>query len=520
MPSSELFRTAVEEAGKLFGAGLAGMIRYVTDDAVIAVATWAAEGEHPEVRGVWPLEGDRLATAIFETGRPTREDDWGDVSGPIADFVREELGVSSSVGSPIVVEGRVWGALVVHSTTAQPLPATTQSRLANFTELIGTAVANAQARAEVGRLVDEQAALRRVATLVARESPSEEVFEAVAREAGQLLGVDAMHMGRYDDGGAITVAGWSRAGDHLPIGTRVELDESNVASAVFHSGRPARLDGYSAGTGPTADRLRQRMGVYSSVAVPIVVDGRLWGLMIASSKQQQPLPADTESRLLRFTGLAETAISNAEARAELAASRARLVTAADEERRRVVRDLHDGAQQRLVHTIVTLKLALEALQANQADGPGLVAEALDHAQQATAELRELSRGILPTILTRGGLCAAVQALASRTPVPVEVTVPADRLPAAVEATAYFVVAESLTNVAKHARATGATVQARVEDGTLQLQVRDDGAGGARPEGSGLVGLADRLAALDGQLRVESPAGRGTLVAADIPLPSP
>jgi signal transduction histidine kinase len=149
-----------------------------------------------------------------------------------------------------------------------------------------------------------------------------------------------------------------------------------------------------------------------------------------------------------------------------------------------------------------------------------VAEALDHAQQATAELRELSRGILPTILTRGGLRAAVQALASRTPVPVEVTVPADRLPAAVEATAYFVVAESLTNVAKHARATGATVQARVEDGTLQLQVRDDGAGGARPDGSGLVGLADRLAALDGQLRVESPAGRGTLVAADIPLPSP
>jgi PAS domain S-box-containing protein len=520
VPSSELFSTAVEEAGRLFGAGLAGMIRYVTDDAVIGVATWAAAGEHPEVRGVWPLEGDRLATAIFETGRATREDDWGDVSGPIADFVREELGVRSSVGSPIVVEGRVWGALFVHSTTAQPLPRTTPSRLAHFTELVGTAVGNAQARAEVGRLVDEQAALRRVATLVARESPPEEVFEAVAREAGQLLGVDAMHMGRYDDGAAISVAGWSRVGDHLPIGTSVKLDGSNVASVVFQSGRPARIDGYSPGTGPTADRLRQRMSVYSSVAVPIVVDGRLWGLMIASSKQQQPLPADTESRLLRFTGLAETAVSNAEARAELAASRARLVAAADEERRRVVRDLHDGAQQRLVHTIVTLKLALEALQAHQEDGPGLVAEALDHAQQATDELRELSRGILPTVLTRGGLREAIQALASRMPVPVEVTVSADRLLAAVEATAYFVVAESLTNVAKHAHATAATVLARVGDGTLQIQVRDDGAGGARPEGSGLVGLADRLAALDGQFRVESPAGCGTLVAADIPLPSP
>jgi signal transduction histidine kinase len=209
--------------------------------------------------------------------------------------------------------------------------------------------------------------------------------------------------------------------------------------------------------------------------------------MIASSKQQQPLPADTESRLLRFTGLAETAVSNAEARAELAASRARLVAAADEERRRVVRDLHDGAQQRLVHTIVTLKLALEALQAHQEDGPGLVAEALDHAQQATDELRELSRGILPTVLTRGGLREAIQALASRMPVPVEVTVSADRLPAAVEATAYFVVAESLTNVAKHAHATAATVLARVGDGTLHVQVRDDGAGGARPRAAVLSG---------------------------------
>jgi PAS domain S-box-containing protein len=520
VPPSELFGTAVEEAGKLFGAGLAGMIRYVADDAVIAAATWAAQGEHPEVRGVWPLEGDRLATAIFETGRATREDAWDSVSGPIADFVREVLGVRSSVGSPIVVEGRVWGALFVHATTAQPLPRTTESRLANFTELVGTAVANAQARADVGRLVDEQAALRRVATLVARESPSEEVFEAVAREAGQLLGVDAMHMGRFADGEAISVAGWSRAGDHLAVGTRVELDGTNVASVVFQSGQPARIDGYSAGAGPTADRLRQRMGVYSSVAVPIVVDRQLWGLMIASSKQQPALPADTESRLLRFTTLAETAIANAEARAELAASRARLVAAADEERRRVVRDLHDGAQQRLVHTIVTLKLAQEVLQANQEEAPGLVAEALDHAQRATDELRELSRGILPTVLTRGGLREAVQALASRTPVPVEVTVSADRLPSAVEATAYFVVAEALTNVAKHAGATGATVLAHVEAGTLQVRVRDDGAGGARPEGSGLVGLADRLAALDGQFRIESPAGGGTLVAADIPLRSP
>ena len=184
----------------------------------------------------------------------------------------------------------------------------------------------------------------------------------------------------------------------------------------------------------------------------------------------------------------------------------------------MVRDLHDGAQQRLVHTVVTLKMAEQALQSSQEPASELVAEALEQAERANAELRELAHGILPAVLTRGGLRAALEALASRAPVPVEVTVSVDRLPAAIEATAYFVVAEALTNLAKYARATGATVRAHVEDGILQLQVRDDGVGGARRDGSGLVGLADRLAVLDGQLRVESPAGGGTVIAADIPLP--
>jgi signal transduction histidine kinase len=205
--------------------------------------------------------------------------------------------------------------------------------------------------------------------------------------------------------------------------------------------------------------------------------------------------------------------------AYLAASRARIVAAADEERRRVVRDLHDGAQQRLVHTTVMLKLARRALENATEDLPALLTEALENAEQATAELRELAHGILPPVLTQGGLHAGVDALASRMPVPVENGVAVGRLPATVEATAYFVVAEALTNVAKHARAGHAAVGARIEDGTLGIQVRDDGIGGARPDGSGLLGLADRLAVLHGRLRVESPAGGGTLVTADIPLPA-
>jgi signal transduction histidine kinase len=260
------------------------------------------------------------------------------------------------------------------------------------------------------------------------------------------------------------------------------------------------------------------MGIRSAVGAPIVVDGRLWGVMVATSPEAGSLRADTESRLENFTELVATAISNTEAREEVAASRARIVAATDEERRRVVRDLHDGAQQRLVHTIITLKLARRAVQHEREDAAALLTEALDHAEQATAELRELSHGILPAALTQGGVRAGVDALASRMPVPVENGVSVGRLPAAVEATAYFVVAESLTNVAKHAQATGATVLARVQDGTLNVQVRDDGVGGARPDGSGLVGLADRLAVQDGRLRVQSPAGGGTLVAADIPLP--
>ena len=368
-----------------------------------------------------------------------------------------------------------------------------------------------------GALAEEQAALRRVATLVARGVPPADVFEAIAREAGRLLGVDAMHMGRYDTEGAISVAGWGRAGDHLPVGTRVELEGTNVASLVLQSGRPERIDGYSEAGGTTAERLRHRMRVSSSVAVPIVVDGRLWGLMIASSREDRPLPADTESRLLGFTELAEMAISNTEARTELAASRARVVAAADDERRRVVRDLHDGAQQGLVNTVITLKLAHRALERGDGDAVALVGEALGEAQRATDELRELAHGILPSVLTHGGLRAGVEALAGRMPLPVEVGVSVGRLPRPVEASAYFIVAEALTNVVKHSHAGRAEVTASLEDGMLRIEVRDNGAGGADPDGHGLVGMRDRVTALGGRLEIESPAGGGTLVAATLPL---
>jgi signal transduction histidine kinase len=410
-------------------------------------------------------------------------------------------------------------------TEGERLPDRIEDRLAGFTELVATTISNSASREKLARLADEQAALRRVATLVARGVPPPDVFAAVAHEVGVLIGVDVTHMARYElDGTATGVAAWSAAGDHKPVGTRVNTEGESIVGIVLRTGRPARMHSYEDAAGPAA-ALARELGLRSSVGAPIVVDRGLWGVMIVSSKGDRPLPGDTESRIAAFTELVATAISNTEAREEVAASReevaasrARIVAATDDERRRVVRDLHDGAQQRLVHTTITLKLAHRALQNEQRNLPALLTEALDHAEQAMAELRGLAHGILPAVLTQGGLRAGVDALASRTPVPVQTDASVGRLPAAVEATAYFVVAEALTNVAKHARARRAEVTARVEDGTLRVQVRDDGIGGARPDGSGLVGLADRLAVLGGRLQVESLADGGTLIAADIPLP--
>jgi PAS domain S-box-containing protein len=516
-PPDAVFAAVGREVGEVLGVDATHLGRFDADGTVVSVAQWGTYAGVP-IGARYPLEGDSASARVLRTGRPARMDSYEDAPGVIAATVRE-IGIRSSIAVPISVEGRPWGVMIATSKAANPFPAETESRLQDFTELVATAVSNASARDKVRVLAGEQAALRQVATLVARGVRPAEVFEAIAREGGRLLGVDVMHMGRYEDGAAISVAGWSVAGDHLPVGTRVELDGTNVASLVFQSGRPARIEGYSPPTGATADRLRERMSVYSSVATPIVVDGRLWGLMIASSKPAQSLPADTESRLLGFTELAETAISNSEARTELAASRARLVAAADDERRRVVRDLHDGAQQRLVHSIVTLKLAERELRDHGGRAAELVTEALAHAESATAEVRELAHGIMPSILTRGGLRAGVEALASRMMVPVAVDVSPQRLPQPIEATAYFVVAETLTNVAKHAGAQQATVTARVDNGALRVEVCDDGAGGAEPDGGGLLGLSDRVAALNGTFTVDSLSGGGTVVRATIPLPA-
>jgi signal transduction histidine kinase len=515
--SAEVFAAIAEEVGHVIGLPLIGVWRYEADGTATVIGAWG-EQPHPFQAGTrWPLDGLTVAARVRQTGRPARIDHFDDALRTSADAARETE-IRSGAGAPIVVDGDIWGVMTAGRADREPLPDHIEDRLAEFTELVATAISNSTSREELARLAEEQAALRRVATLVARESPPAEVFTSVAEELGRLLDVTATRLVRYEpDETATIVASWGRLADAVPVGTRMPLGGANVISLVARTERPARIDDYAEATGAIAAYGR-RLDARGAVGCPILVAGGLWGAMIASSRQAEPLPASTETRMEEFAELVATAISNVQARSDLTASRARIVAATHEERRRVVRDLHDGAQQRLVHTIITLKLAHRALQSEDEDAAALMAQALDHAEQATAELRELAHGILPAVLTQGGLRAGVEALASRMPVPVENGVSVSRLPSTVEATAYFVVAEALTNVAKHARAERAAVTARVEDGTLRVQVRDDGVGGALPDGSGLLGLADRLAALDGRLQVDSPAGCGTLIAAGIPLP--
>jgi PAS domain S-box-containing protein len=522
--SAEVFAAIAREVAGVLGVSLVAVWRYESDGTGTVVGAWSEPPDLLEVGSRWPLDDTVIIARVRETGRPARSDVLADVHGTVADIVRDAK-IRSAAGAPIVVDGDVWGVMAAGGTEGERLPDRIEDRLAEFTELVATTISNSASRQELAQLADEQAALRRVATLVARGVPPPDVFAAVAHEVGMLLGVDVTHMARYElDGTATGVAAWSPDGAHKPVGTRVNTEGESIVGIVLRTGRPTRMHSYENAAGPAA-ALARELGLRSSVGAPIVVDRRLWGVMIVSSKGDRPLSGDTESRIAAFTELVATAISNTEAREEVAASReevaasrARIVAATDDERRRVVRDLHDGAQQRLVHAIITLKLARSAFQNEQEHASALLTEALDHAERATAELRELAHGILPAVLIQGGLRAGVDALASRMPVPVENGASVGRLPASVEATAYFVVAEALTNIAKHARAGRAAVTTRVEDGTLRVQVRDDGVGGARLDGSGLVGLADRLAALDGRLQVKSPTDGGTLVAADIPLP--
>jgi signal transduction histidine kinase len=381
---------------------------------------------------------------------------------------------------------------------------------------------NAQLYAEFRRIADEQAALRRVATLVARGAGPGLVFTAVAEEVAQVVAAaDVTWVGRYDTEGAIEfVGGWSRQGKPGFVGSRVSLGGHNVSTLVAETGQPARVDRLERESTPMTALARE--WARSSAGAPIKVEGRLWGLVTAASLQPNGLPAGIEHKLADFTDLVATAISNTEAQAQLTASRARIVASADEARRRIERDLHDGAQQRLVALALQLRAARTEAQAGQGELAARLDQVAAGLDGALGELRDLARGIHPAVLAQGGLGLALKALVRRSSVPVRLDVRVGaRLPEHIEVGAYYVVSEALTNVVKHAHATQVAVRVEVHDDMLHVSVHDDGRGGAGlAGGSGLVGLKDRVEALRGRLSLDSPPGAGTALRAELPLSGP
>jgi signal transduction histidine kinase len=516
VPPDEVFSAVTVEVVRLLPVDFARMGRYEADGTVTAVAASSKTDDRvpagPRLAPGWK----NLGRLVAQSGRSARVDSGADASGPRGVSARP-TGVRSAVATPIIVEGRLWGVMAAGSTVEQ-LSADTEGRLASFTELVATAISNAESRGALAQLAEEQAALRRVATLVARGAAPEDVFAAVAEEVGQLFAADSANMSRYESDGTFTIV--ASAGNRLLIGSRWTLEGKTITTTVFETGRPARFDSYADVTGALADDAREG-GLRSAVATPITAEGRLWGVIGVGSSREEPLPADAEARLASFTELVATAISNAESRAALAASRARIVAAGDETRRRIERDLHDGTQQQLV----SLMLELRAVQAAVPAQLGELGSGLGHIAEGLAgvfdRVREISHGIHPAILSERGLRPALMALARRSAVPVELDLRAGRrLPGPVEVAAYYAVSEALANAAKHAQASVVQVELDMPGTIVRLAVRDDGAGGADPaRGSGLAGLRDRIEALGGTLEVTSPAGGGTTLLIEIPAES-
>jgi signal transduction histidine kinase len=456
---------------------------------------------------------------IFETGRPGRVENYREAPGS-APAAAREMGWRSSVGAPITVDGRLWGVLAVVSKTERPLPADTEQRLAEFAALFATAIANSEAHEQLAQLADEQAALRRVATLVAEGATPHRVFDGVRHEVARMFNAPLSVLLRYDANGTATVLATSD-GYLGPIGRSwpVEGDSSAIAR-VCRTGLPARADYTRPAPGPIAAAARG-VGARSAVGVPVVVDGTLWGVMAVGSRETEPLPADFEGRLAKFTELLATAIANAEGRAELDASRARIVATADATRRRIERDLHDGAQQQLVSLALEVRAAQASVPKEMSQHQDELSHIAEGLTTALDGLREIALGLHPAILAEGGLGPALKTLAHRSPIPVELEVrTVGRLPESIEVAAYYVVSETLTNAAKHSRASRVQVEVEVRDRALCIAVDDDGVGGAdATRGSGLLGLKDRAEAIGGTISLESCQGAGTNLIAELPLDS-
>jgi signal transduction histidine kinase len=530
--AGQVLASVTEEVGRLLRAGFTQMLRYEGSGTATAVAGWIDPDVHG--RGITlgtrvAVEHDRLAGFVLRERRATRMNSESlAAGGPIADHVRR-CGLRSATASPIEVEGRLWGVMIAGwPVTESPVDA--ESRIAEFAQLVATSISNAQARAEVVRLADEQAALRRVATLVAKGEQPDVIFARVAEEIARISHVDNGFVLRFEPDGTVTVVANCGSIDvPMEVGSNWPLDGDSVAAKVFRTGRSARMDSYRAASGAIAAAMPSADS--SAVGAPIVIGDRLWGAAAAMTAPQTVLRADTaairprvlsadaEERVAKFADLIAIAISNADARAQLTASRARVVAASDEASRRLERNLHDGIQQSLVSLALALREAEAMAPAEPPEPRAAIGRVVDGLTGVLDELREISRGLHPAILSEGGLAYALRSLARRSAVPATLNVRvAGRLPERIEVPAYYVVSEALTNVAKHAQASVVDIDVDATNGIARIIVRDDGVGGAViGQGSGLIGLVDRVEAAGGEFTIISPPGKGTSLLATFPI---
>jgi PAS domain S-box-containing protein len=525
----EVLEAVVEEAARVLEVDSIGMIRFEPDKTATLVAQSETPWEPPPLGTRFTLEGENLITSIHRTGQVARMDDWENASGSVAELANV-LGVRSAVASPIVVEGRLWGTMVAATNQRDPLPADTESRIAEFTELLATAISNAESREALMRLADEQAALRRVATLVAAGIQPDELFSAVSDEVAQLFTADGAGVGRFEpDGSGVVSVGMSESLRSIPVGSRQDLDKSITAGEVYRTGRAARFDVTrdDVDAGALGEMARQVLALrfVSTVAAPIVVEGELWGLVTASSSHGT-LPLGTEKRVESFCELVATAIANAESRAELAASEAharelavRIVAAGDEARRRIERNLHDGTQQRLVALGLDVEMLRDSIPADQEDAQSGLERIRHELETVLEDVRELSHGLHPALLARAGLGPSLRAFARRSPIPVKLDVSVGERPSeSTETAVYYVISEALANAAKHADASEISVVLKTSGNEIRAIVEDDGSGGAEVSaGSGLVGLIDRIEALGGRFALHSPPDHGTRISIEMPL---
>ena len=511
-----VFTAVAVEAARILGVGAVSLINYDANSGTFT-KIFGTHGDRSAVPDgtTWPVADCPEGALAVTTGRPARVDDWTEVPGALA-VEHLAQGFGQAVAAPVIIDGSIWGCIAAYGEADQILPPGCETRLADYTNLMATAIANAQVRDELRGLAKQQgAALRRVATLVAQQASPPTIFNAVAGEASRALGVPRVDVGRYHQGGSVILLGSSgqpgRPDDHA-----FSESEKYVAAREMETRRAARIDDRTTRPAPNVAAADQEEGFRSVVGAPIMVEGALWGVIVVVAGEV--LHDDTETRLTDFTHLVASSISNVQARNNLIASRSRIVTASDETRRRIERNLHDGIQAR----VLALGLGLRAVRARFPLPPEVQAgldEVAHDLEGVLEEIRGFSQGLHPALLARSGLGPSLRALGRRSPVRVNLDVAGDaRFPEPVETAVYYVVSEALANAAKHSQAAEVSVTVISDATGVRATVADDGVGGAALGGSsGLIGLVDRVEALGGRFALESPVGRGTTLSIELPL---